>query len=836
MSRKDFFNDFGKKDYATLENIIKYQFKTSTDDMKTKEINDIINKFGYKNASNGSSQMPYFYLDENNKLNLAIDDGVDFQPTLEMQKGHRKLVSDKYYDKEENIQNALDLLKQNNMSADYNNMEEVMFDWKTVLENFDKDYNANPNFYKSNNKNTTQNNTNPKEQPKEQRHQDKSLNKDYQSYQDAINDLNERYDMLEEDYNNNKISEEEYIEQLNKFQNEYNEVEKHNPNKKDYKNIIDDLDKRYEALEQAYNNNQISEEEYINQLNKFQNEYDEAEKSNPNRKTREESKEEPPPKKEEPPIDPYKDIRENQRKRNEEYFNNQNTKTEEPIITKEEKILNERNTRQKEYEERYKKNENEKWYTDDSFIGKKINKRRERKREQRREAGRKKSLENREKGQEYFRQRDEAYDINKRLDEANENVRKWINNKDGIRDIEDINDLVTERKKARIEAGLEQETPMRELTSLEKKIEGFKNGSLKYSDLVGDEDFANVYEDIVWNDDLLNKWNSQKQEYFDVRKENLDLFGTSDYDMEKVFNYREEKLKRKYTKDKENLKNVNRDLRKAKRKQHFSREKDKEDINKKIEQLTNKKQKMVENLKKSKREYKNRYNENYYENNLNDLRKELNTWDKIDSVREAEKQLKSGDITQEAFEDIKYSLFGDKELPKMNRSREEVEKEILKNKKLFNFASNKTEKELEEDIVDKLGSKIKNAGKINVAFAGINAVAQYKDSRQQGRGVVSSVARAGIDFALSEALGPWTYAGLTIAKELPSALIKGTEFLNTQVRNMNTSSRFTVFGEAQFQDSEQLATMRQSGMELAKMSQYRLEQTLMGNEAKYLHK
>ena len=48
--------------------------------------------------------------------------------------------------------------------------------------------------------------------------------------------------------------------------------------------------------------------------------------------------------------------------------------------------------------------------------------------------------------------------------------------------------------------------------------------------------------------------------------------------MEKVFNYREEKLKRKYTKDKENLKNVNRDLRKAKRKQHFSREKDKEDI------------------------------------------------------------------------------------------------------------------------------------------------------------------------------------------------------------------------------------------------------------------
>ena len=62
------------------------------------------------------------------------------------------------------------------------------------------------------------------------------------------------------------------------------------------------------------------------------------------------------------------------------------------------------------------------------------------------------------------------------------------------------------------------------------------------------------------------------------------------------------------------------------------------------------------------------------------------------------------------------------------------------------------------------------------------------------------------------------------------------EGINTMSRSMNSMSKRQVFGDAQFMDTQQLATMRQSGMELAKMSQYRLEQTLMGNEAKYLHK
>ena len=78
--------------------------------------------------------------------------------------------------------------------------------------------------------------------------------------------------------------------------------------------------------------------------------------------------------------------------------------------------------------------------------------------------------------------------------------------------------------------------------------------------------------------------------------------------------------------------------------------------------------------------------------------------------------------------------------------------------------------------------------------------------------------------------------GLSIAREAPKAFVTGATYLQNEVRQMNTASRFRVFGDASFQDSDNLATMRQSGMELAKMANYNLEQTLMGNEARYLHR
>ena len=128
-------------------------------------------------------------------------------------------------------------------------------------------------------------------------------------------------------------------------------------------------------------------------------------------------------------------------------------------------------------------------------------------------------------------------------------------------------------------------------------------------------------------------------------------------------------------------------------------------------------------------------------------------------------------------------------------------------------------------LLDKIGTVT------NIGFA----VSDYKDARRQGHGVVSSVARAGTQFVMGELLGIY-YPLILGAKALPGAIVKGSELLYKENRKMNSMANQQVFGGAQFQDTQQLATMRQSGMEMAKMSQYNLQQTLMGQEATHLHR
>ena len=125
--------------------------------------------------------------------------------------------------------------------------------------------------------------------------------------------------------------------------------------------------------------------------------------------------------------------------------------------------------------------------------------------------------------------------------------------------------------------------------------------------------------------------------------------------------------------------------------------------------------------------------------------------------------------------------------------------------------------------------------KVQTIGAAAGAVSEYKNARRQGHGVISSVARAGVDFALGEAMGLY-YPLFLGAKALPGAIVKGSEMLYKENRKMNSMANQQIFGGVQFQDTQQLATMRQSGMEMAKMAQYNLQQTLMGNEATYFHR
>ena len=124
---------------------------------------------------------------------------------------------------------------------------------------------------------------------------------------------------------------------------------------------------------------------------------------------------------------------------------------------------------------------------------------------------------------------------------------------------------------------------------------------------------------------------------------------------------------------------------------------------------------------------------------------------------------------------------------------------------------------------------------MGVVFSGAFAISDYKTAREEGNGVARSVLKAGVQFAEGEILG-MAMIPIGLAKAAPMMAIKGVETAQTMTRQMNSVQRLQTFGNTTFQDTQQLATMRQSGMELAKMSQYNLQQSIMGNEAQYMHR
>ena len=120
---------------------------------------------------------------------------------------------------------------------------------------------------------------------------------------------------------------------------------------------------------------------------------------------------------------------------------------------------------------------------------------------------------------------------------------------------------------------------------------------------------------------------------------------------------------------------------------------------------------------------------------------------------------------------------------------------------------------------------------MNLGFA----FSDYNEARNAGDGVLKAGVKAGAQFVAGEMLGGWMFP-VMLAKQLPTLAVSAVETTQNITRKMNSTARIQTFGEAQFQDTQQLATMRQAGMELAKMSQYNLQQSIMGNEAQYMHR
>lgn len=113
------------------------------------------------------------------------------------------------------------------------------------------------------------------------------------------------------------------------------------------------------------------------------------------------------------------------------------------------------------------------------------------------------------------------------------------------------------------------------------------------------------------------------------------------------------------------------------------------------------------------------------------------------------------------------------------------------------------------------------------------AVSEYNNSRDEGKGVIPSAIRAAGSAAFDELLGGWIplYYGV---KALPKLTFQGIESIAKNQRSLAYQSRRIPFANANFNDHQQAYTMRQAGMELARNSQYNLQQSLLGNEAQYL--
>ena len=127
--------------------------------------------------------------------------------------------------------------------------------------------------------------------------------------------------------------------------------------------------------------------------------------------------------------------------------------------------------------------------------------------------------------------------------------------------------------------------------------------------------------------------------------------------------------------------------------------------------------------------------------------------------------------------------------------------------------------------------------KFNAAFSTWFAWDTYKNERAQGNSRLGSLGQAAMDFVMPELLGFGGYLLFEGAKAAPSLLYNGAQYVSQQARQMERAGRDqSPFRSNTFVDSQQIYTMRQAGMALAEQSKYALQQTLMGDEARFMHR
>lgn len=120
---------------------------------------------------------------------------------------------------------------------------------------------------------------------------------------------------------------------------------------------------------------------------------------------------------------------------------------------------------------------------------------------------------------------------------------------------------------------------------------------------------------------------------------------------------------------------------------------------------------------------------------------------------------------------------------------------------------------------------------IVIGMNGFSAVNTYKDSREKGRGVVTSVGAAALDFAFYEVIGgPMSFAltGMQVASA-GAQIAHQMGYENARVSSKQYSANFGGYGR--FRDTEVGATMRSRGLQAIQQSGVQ-GYSVLGNEAR----
>jgi hypothetical protein len=145
------------------------------------------------------------------------------------------------------------------------------------------------------------------------------------------------------------------------------------------------------------------------------------------------------------------------------------------------------------------------------------------------------------------------------------------------------------------------------------------------------------------------------------------------------------------------------------------------------------------------------------------------------------------------------------------------------------------EKSVDSIVGKKLLGKMSPMGLAGIGLNAYFTLDAYKQGREEGIGRTGAMAKAIGESVMMDAMGIIPYGLMQGAKALPKAAVKVFEETSKMARSMSYASRNIPFQNATFVDTPQASTMRQAGMQLAKASKYNLQQTMLGNEAQYLH-